>query len=65
MSNEYWQDVTNKICKELDLGGQYFEIRNPDDITIDGSFDIEDIEKIVQMVKQAQKESMDAVTTRI
>jgi hypothetical protein len=53
--NDYWSEVTTKIYGELDIQGQYIRIWNPDDIILDGSFDVNDLETIARIVKEAKE----------
>jgi hypothetical protein len=56
MSNAYWDEVTNKINEVMDIeGSPYIHIWDADDIILDGSFDVSDLETIARMVKEAKE----------
>jgi hypothetical protein len=51
----YWADVTQRIYETLGFDGQYVRVWHDQDIILDGSFDVEDVEAIARMVKEAKQ----------
>lgn len=54
--SEYWREVTQRIAIATGgWGGEYIEVRDGDDVVLDGAFSVEDLETIARVVKEARE----------